>query len=132
MKSSLIVMILSITLLFVSCSPTSPEAEEQFCQSMTELETSLKNLKSASENGDKEALESAWDETVDAYGTMRDSAEQMKEVKLNDLSLAWRNLEVTVGAALGVSDPVDSLAGIDQAWSNVKSAFDELFKVNCQ
>jgi len=56
----------------------------------------------------------------------------MRGVKLNDLQLAWRNLEITVGAALGVSSTAGSIEGIEKAWVDVKAAYDELFQVNCK
>lgn len=125
-------LFLSLILDISACQPSAPEAEQDFCQSLETLGESLTNLKSTSTQNDQDALQSAWDDTVDSYGEVKDGAEQMRDVKLNDLALAWRNLEITVGAALGVSSTSDSIQGIEKAWNDVKAAYDELLQVNCK
>ena len=119
-------------MLFVSCTTTSPEAEAQFCQSMGELGESLAEFKSASEQNDMGAFQAAWEDMVEAFGEVQESASQMREVNMNDLALTWRNLETTAKAALGASNPSDSIAGIEQAWSNVEKAYNNLIEVNCK
>ena len=132
MKTKILLGIISIILILSACQPSAPESEQNFCQSLGNLAVSLKDLKTANAQNDQEVLQDAWDDTVESYGEVRDSADQMSDVRLIDLQLAWRNLEITVGAALGVSSTAGSTQGIEKAWDDVKGAYDELFQVNCE
>ena len=123
--------IISIFLFLSACQPTAPDAEQEFCKSLANLGESLKDFKAASAQNNQDALQAAWDDLVESYGEAQESAEQMQGVKLNDLQVAWRNLEVTVKAALGVSPTAGSIQGIEQAWESIEAAYDELHQVNC-
>ena len=131
MKKPSLFALLIVALLLSACAPSAPEAEAQFCQSLTDLGESLRTLKAVDIENDQEGLEAAWEDTLDSYAQVRETADKMRDVKLSDLQLAWRNLEITVGSSLAGAPPDEAKLGIEKAWNDVKEAYDELYNVNC-
>jgi hypothetical protein len=92
---------------------------------------SLVSLETAIEGRDSDEIQIAWDETLDAWADFRGAPEVKEEVDISNLQLAWRNLEFTMEAALGVSPNDEAIAGIRHAWENVELAFDEIAEDTC-
>ena len=127
-----ILFFLAVTLMLTACGPsTSGESEAAFCQALNSFEKAYETLLAVDAKNDQAGLESARDDLLDAYADLTEAADDMRSVKLNDLELAIRNLQVTVGAALGVSPADEAVQGIQKAAGDVKEAYEELFNANC-
>jgi hypothetical protein len=108
-------------LLLAACDdePTQEEAEEQFCDDVGALGAALGELRDVDNETSVEDFEAARESVRNAYDNVITSAQQLREVRLDDLQEANDNLRAAI-------DDIDDDASLDEALSSIDEEVEEV------
>ena len=108
-------------LLLAACDdePTQQEAEEQFCDDVAVLSAALGELRDVDNETSVDEFEAARESVRNAYNNVIASAEQLRDVRLDDLKEANDNLSEAV-------DDIDDDASLDEALASIDEEVEEV------
>lgn len=99
--------------------PTQAQAEEQFCDDVGAYLASLAALRDVDRDTPIEEFEDARENVRITYNNMIASAQQLRDVRLDDLEQANANLE-------GAVDDIDDDATLQEALDSIKDEAEEV------
>jgi len=126
MKHSFSLMI-ALPLLLAGCGqPTTAEAEATLCSDLGQLETSLAELAQINANSQVNDLRQARENVANAYKNVQTAAQAVEEARLDDLQMAYDDLDKTVNNISGRETVGEATVQIADGMANVKAARQEL------
>jgi hypothetical protein len=99
--------------------PTQAQAEEQFCDDVGAYLASLGALRDVDVNTPIEEFEDAREDVRTTYENMINSAQQLREARIDELEQANANLEAAIG-------DIDDEATLQQALDSIKDEADQV------
>jgi outer membrane murein-binding lipoprotein Lpp len=130
LKWILAISALVLCLAVAGCTqPTPEEAEAQFCTDMAGLETALQELESTDETATVGEVRAAQDNVTEAWSNVRNSAQTLEDVNVDQLETAYNDLD---SAVQGLPDDITvqeaktslqpQIDALKQSWQQVSTA----------
>jgi archaellum component FlaC len=106
--------------------PTTAEAEATLCNDLGQLEASLAELAQINANSQVNDLRQARENVANAYKNVQTAAQAVEEARLDDLQMAYDDLDKTVNNISGRETVGEATVQIADGMANVKAARQEL------
>jgi hypothetical protein len=119
---------------FAACDdePTQAEANEQFCDDVSELIASLRVIRDLDADSTFEEVEDARERARNAYNAVLESREGVTEARFDDLEAAEQELQQALGDIDEDSTIGDALESVDDEIEAVALAAAQILNdVNC-
>jgi hypothetical protein len=119
---------------FVACDdePTQEEANEEFCDDVSELLASLRAIRDLDADSTFEEVEDARERARNAYEGMVESSRDVVDVRLDSVEEAYDELQRTVNAIDEDTTLGDALGAVDDDVENLATEVSLIFNdVDC-
>jgi heat shock protein HslJ len=125
-------LLLVLMLIIAGCGGQSiEEATQEFCQSLVAYGESLATLESLSPTSTVEELKDAQKAEQRARQAVKDSAGDLREVKLDAIDQAWKDLDTTVDRIRNQDTLAQAVGEIKLGTADVRLAYEQLGLGNC-
>lgn len=129
---SLVILLLIPLLIIAGCGSQSvEEATQEFCQSLVAYDASLATLESLAPSSTVGDVKDAQKAEQHARQDVKDSAGNLREVKLDAIDQAWQDLDTTVDQISNQDTLAEVADQVSQDLANVRLAYDQLGLDNC-
>ncbi len=102
--------------------PTQQQAEAQLCQNLDDLGVALQNMQNLNATSSVGDIRAARDQAQSAMNNVRNSANQLANVRIDDLNTAYNNLDQTVQALPNDASVPEALQTIRPEVQDVRAA----------
>lgn len=128
----LFTLLLIPLLIITGCGSQSvEEATQEFCQSLVAYDESLATLESLSPTSTVGGVKDAQKAEQRARQDVKDSARDLREVKLDNIDQAWQDLDTTIDRVSNQDTLAEVADQVRQDLANVRVAYDQLGLGNC-
>ncbi|MFH1150769.1 MAG: hypothetical protein V1748_09895 [Actinomycetota bacterium] len=124
---SLLLVLGTAALLAAGCGDSQASAEEQLRMDLEGFKTSLQMMTNPAIYTDSEQLKQATDDLSESFDKVVASAGKVKDIRVNDLEAAYKNLEEAVAGFTGEGSLSEKTTAITSALDELDAAWNQMF-----
>jgi len=123
----LVMLPLTVTAIAGCGEKSNAEAEALLNQDLEDLKVSLAGMLDPNIYTSSDLFKNAWKQVENAYNGVVDSAKEVKDARVTDLTTAFSDLKKAIGNVTGTQSLVEKADAITTALEELQNAWQQLF-----